>query len=353
MIRQISLLCFFERRKGADMEEEVLNQFEYYYGVEAEAFNYIQVPRFLFTDPKFQILKPESKILYSLMLDRMKLSRKNGWLDDKNRVYIIYRIEEMMEDASCKHTKCFEILKELISFGLIEKNRQGLGRPDIIYVKDFLHAVKEPANADKYTVVRNTDIKTSADSDVRNTEIKSSAERIFRDTDNGEQDIRETEPSNTNINNNNINQNDNSYPLLPQIPEGNVRGRSEEEEKIKKQIGYDTLRRRHQGNLDLLAYLLQQMTEMMLEAGDKVEISMNRYEDAAFVKDRLRQITYDDVEGLLQLLPDKGECNIKNPQGYMRRCLINLVERRGAICTTEQIKGNKTGTEYNFKAMGQ
>ena len=143
------------------MEEGVLNQFEYYYGVEAETFNYIQVPRFLFTDPKFQILKPESKILYSLMLDRMKLSRKNGWLDDKNRVYIIYRIEEMMEDASCKHTKCFEILKELISFGLIEKKRQGLGRPDIIYVKDFLHAVKEPANADKYTVVRNTDIKTS------------------------------------------------------------------------------------------------------------------------------------------------------------------------------------------------
>ena len=337
------------------MADEVFKQFDYYYGLQSESFHFIQVPRFLFSDSSFRVLKPESKILYSLMLDKMSLSRKNGWFDEKKRVYIIYPIERMMEDIDCKHTKCAEIVKELINFGLIEKKKQGLGKPDIIYVKDFLHAIEEAANPDGITEVRKTDVLTSADSVIRNTDFRKSEKRISGSTENGSLDIRNTDTSNTDINNTHNNQTElshtNPYPL-PHNPEENGRGRfEEEEERIKKQIDFEKLERRHQGNLELLAFILKQMTDMMLETNSKTVLSMNRYEDSAVVKEKISQITYEDIENLLNKLPDKKDANIKNETGYLRTCLFNLVDRRGAICTTDQIKGNKHGTEYNFKAL--
>lgn len=79
-------------------------------------------------------------MLYGLMLDRMSLSMKNGWLDAQNRAFIIYTVDEVMEDIGCARATCVKIMKELDTengIGLIEKKRRGLGRPDIIYVKNF------------------------------------------------------------------------------------------------------------------------------------------------------------------------------------------------------------------------
>ena len=75
------------------------------------------------------------------MLDRMSLSMKNGWLDDENRAYIIYAVENIMEDLGCSKPTCIKVIKELDAdngIGLIEKKRRGLGKPDIIYVKILL-----------------------------------------------------------------------------------------------------------------------------------------------------------------------------------------------------------------------
>ena len=58
----------------------MLNQFEYYYGIEAEQFTFYRVPKILFKDQKFKKLSSDAKLLYGLMLDRMSLSIKNGWL---------------------------------------------------------------------------------------------------------------------------------------------------------------------------------------------------------------------------------------------------------------------------------
>ena len=196
------------------MAEEVLKQFEYYYGAEAESFYFIQVPRFLFEDLYFQNMKSDSKILYSLMLDRMSLSRKNGWVDEQGRVYIIYRIETMMENLGCGHTKCAELLRELLKYGMIERKKQGLGKPDIIYVKNFLRVVGEPSNPDKYTDIRKTDLKTSASSDIRKADFQTSEKRISGDTENGSLDIRKTEASNTYVSNNNINKNNMSQKVF-------------------------------------------------------------------------------------------------------------------------------------------
>lgn len=114
--------------------------FEYYYGIEAEQFAFYRVPRLLVKDPRFKGLSSDAKLLYGLMLDRMSLSMKNGWFDEKNRAYIIYTVENIMEDLGCSKPTCVKIMRELDcenGIGLIEKKRRGLGKPDLIYVKNF------------------------------------------------------------------------------------------------------------------------------------------------------------------------------------------------------------------------
>ncbi len=117
-------------------------EFDYYYGVEADQFSFVRVPRVFFTDKEnFGSLSNEAKLLYGFLLERMGLSRKNNWLDEENRVFIIFKIEEVEDRLNCGHEKACNILKELDDengIGLISKRRRGMGLPAIIYVKNFL-----------------------------------------------------------------------------------------------------------------------------------------------------------------------------------------------------------------------
>ena len=109
--------------------------------MEAEQYSFYRVPKVLFTADYFKALTCEAKVLYGLMLDRMSLSVRNRWFDEEDRVYIIFTIEEIMELLCCKTQKAVKLLKELDSengIGLIEKRRPGLGRPNVIYVKNFM-----------------------------------------------------------------------------------------------------------------------------------------------------------------------------------------------------------------------
>lgn len=117
------------------MEEGL--KFDYFYGVQSQQFSFYRIPRLLIKDQHFKGLSSDAKLLYGLMLDRMALSMKNHWLDNENRAYIIYSISNVMDDINCSKPTCVKIMKELDSFGLIERKRKGLGKPDIIYVKNF------------------------------------------------------------------------------------------------------------------------------------------------------------------------------------------------------------------------
>ena len=116
-------------------------QFEYFYNDDSDQYSFYRIPKLLFTEEYFSSLSCESKVLYGLMLDRMSLSLKNKWFDEQNRAYIIFTIEDVMELLNCKSQKAVKIMKELDAedgIGLIEKIRQGFGRPNIIYVKNFM-----------------------------------------------------------------------------------------------------------------------------------------------------------------------------------------------------------------------
>lgn len=79
-------------------------EFDYFYGKQADLFSFYRVPKVLFTDEHFWNTSTDAKLLYGLLLDRMNLSAKNGWLDEAGRVYIIFTIDEI-KSSLCKILK--------------------------------------------------------------------------------------------------------------------------------------------------------------------------------------------------------------------------------------------------------
>ena len=111
---------------------------DYLHSAEADHFAFIRVPKILLQNEAFQGISVEAKLLYSLLFDRTELSNKNGWRDDQDRVYIIFTVAEIQENLNCGNKKAIQLLDELENkAGLIERKRQGLGKPNLIYVKSF------------------------------------------------------------------------------------------------------------------------------------------------------------------------------------------------------------------------
>ncbi len=123
--------------------------FDYFYNREAERFNFLKVPEILVDGEEFKGLSAEAIILYSMLLKRTGMSFKNNWIDKEGRVFIYFTVEEIMKRRNISKPTAIKTLDELDSkkgIGLIERVRLGLGKPNIIYVKDFMSVFKVKEN---------------------------------------------------------------------------------------------------------------------------------------------------------------------------------------------------------------
>ena len=109
----------------------------YFYGSQADQFNFIRIPKELVVGEAFASLSVQAKILYGMLLDRMGMSYKNKWMDEENRVYIVYSLDEIQSDMNVSKHKAVDCLAELENVGLIVKRKRGKGLPNQIYVKNF------------------------------------------------------------------------------------------------------------------------------------------------------------------------------------------------------------------------
>ena len=150
---------------------------------EAERFKFFRVPKVLF-EARYKNLSTDAKILYSLLFERMELSRKNRWHDEDGSVYIYFTLEEVCEVLSCGHDKATKLFCELEKFSLLCHRKQGLGKPAKLYVLKFYEECENAA-------VLNADLPQS---DVLNT---GSAEYGFSAGNNT--DINNKYISNTNL----------------------------------------------------------------------------------------------------------------------------------------------------------
>ena len=319
-------------------------QFDYFYGNEAEQFTFYRIPKILITSPHFKKISDSAKLLYGLMLDRMSLSIRNGWLDDDNRAYIFFTTNDVMEQMCCGTEKATKMLTELDSekgIGLIERVKQGQGKPAIIYLKKF-YELEDTARSTKLSEIESQDfqeskVKTFENWKTRLSKIESqdfwkSKNKTFENRKSGlseieKQDFRKSKCNNTDINNTDINYiypiNQDNYNIQnsdTQTEEEWIDRYTKTVDEIKKQIDYDYLI--NHAERDIVDEVVNIMAEVMTVYRPKYKIEGDFIEYNAVVN-RFRQITAQKLEICLLAYSRKIQ-RIKNPKAYWISTLYNI-----------------------------
>ena len=326
-------------------------QFDYFYGNEAEQFTFYRIPKILITSPHFKKISDSAKLLYGLMLDRMSLSIRNGWLDDDNRAYIFFTTNDVMEQMCCGTEKATKMLTELDSekgIGLIERVKQGQGKPAIIYLKKF-YELEDTARSTKLSEIESQDfqeskVKTFENRKTRLSEIESqdfreSKNKTFENRKSGLSEIESLEFRKSKCNYNNINNTDINYIYPINQDNYNIQNsdtQTEEEwidrytktvDEIKKQIDYDYLI--NHAERDIVDEVVNIMAEVMTVYRPKYEIEGDFIEYNAVVN-RFRQITAQKLEICLLAYSRKIQ-RIKNPKAYWISTLYNIPLTSGIV----------------------
>ena len=272
---------------------------DYFYGTEAEQYTFYRIPKVLFTDPGFRRITADAKILYGLMLDRMGLSIRNNWLDEQERVFIYFTLEEAMDAMCCGHNKAVSLFTELDKVGLIERKKQGQGRPTKIYVKNF----------------------------IRKEEVKTSENRKSALPESGTLDFRKSDTINTNKNKTDLSDTDPSiYPA--QAPPGNgdrLIERWSLKERVKNQIEYDALCTQYAAeDVDALVELI---SEVQSSTADAVRLGKEQV-PIEIIKERFRQLTQMHVAYILDSLRTTTT-QINNIKAYLLTALYNAPTTMG------------------------
>ena len=327
------------------MSEKVT--FSYFYGNEADQYSFYRIPKLLFTSEHFKNLSSDAKILYGLMLDRMALSIKNQWFDEKNRAYIYFSIEDIMELLNCGRNKAVKSLQELddeTGIGLIAKRRQGFGKANIIYVKSFMidKAIADmPVDTtQKFDNATNdeepktekfknqTTEENEDDTEVYKTNFKKSQKQTSRSPENKLQEVYISNSNNTNINNTEFSDNKSNHIISAAEASTSVRldyDMMDEmrvyEEIIKENISYGDLLIAHPLERETIEGIMQLILETVLNKSQTMLIASNTY-PAALVKSKFLKLGYYHIEYVLGCLSN-STTKVKNIKKYLLAALFN------------------------------
>lgn len=117
-----------------------MKEIDYYKNNEILENSYYQIPQELFVNRLYkEKLNSDSKILYAFLLDRLSLSQRNHWFDEYGRVYLIFTREEVQNKLCLSEKTVTKAFKQLLEVNLISEKRQGLGKPNLIYVGKIQH----------------------------------------------------------------------------------------------------------------------------------------------------------------------------------------------------------------------
>ena len=294
--------------------------FEYFYGLQSDSFSFYRIPRQLITAAQFKKLSMDAKLLYGLMLDRMGLSARNGWYDEQGRVYIYYTVEEIREAMNCGHVKAGRLLAELDTdkgIGLIERIKQGQGKPTIIYVLKFT-----PPTMDNCAHFRPT--KTIRP-DVSKAEVKTSTFDRSRPIKAIGADLQKMDASYIDNNHTDWNQTYMSYtdpsiyPSLQEVDLGQM-DRWTAREHVKAQMEYSILIDDYRGDplLDAMADLITDVLRSNAPT-ERINGAAVPMED---VQDRLRRLERGHIEYAIDSI-QKTKSEISNMRGYLLTTLYN------------------------------
>ena len=308
-------------------------KFNYYYGKEAEQFSFFRIPKLLFTDEAFKDLSSDAKVLYGILLDRMSLSMKNNWIDEENKVYIIFTIEEIANIMCCATQKATKILQELDDkkgIGLVEKKRLGLGKPNILYVKNFIiQETKE--QTDVQEEITNQELLQSQN---QNDENHNSGNVIFTKQELLKSQCNKTNYNKTEYSNTEYNNTTPISPLKDRVME------VEEIEKIlKHQIDYPALIEEQPEEKEKIDLMINLMTEAIQ---NKTDIRINQSKVAyKTVREQLLSLQKEHIKYVLSVLRGNKQ-KIINLRAYLLSLLYNAPVNILGITTSASTKSGTT-----------
>jgi len=280
---------------------------------DAEQFTFFRIPKVLFTGERYKDMTTDARVLYGILLDRLSLSVKNNWVDKEGRVFIIFTREEVQELLGFGNQKVVKLFKELCKVELIEEIKQGLNKPNIIYVKKFI----EENNAQSKLNQRKCENHTS-----RNVKITL-------------QEVGKSHAINTNINNTYKNDIDNSVsqsvsqsreekPKKEKQPIRTTTDRQTEFENIKlyfkDKLYLDDLKISHKFDTKLIEEIELNILEMYFN--DYTTIKGER-KPREIVRSALMKLDNWHIEELIRKY--KGlTIKITNPKAYMQTMIYNI-----------------------------
>ena len=303
--------------------------FSYFQGMEGDMYQFYRIPKLLFTSEYFKNLSCEAKVLYGLMLDRMSLSIKNRWLDEEDRVYIFFSVEEIMEMLNCGRNKAVNCLKELdqeTGIGLIEKKRLGLGKANVIYVKNFSlrEYPDEPAEMEIETDDPEYEEQIPCNFEENMPENAVNTQKFEKQTsrslENKLQEVSKANCNNTEYNDNESSKTE-SYPSIHHDRKDvdKMDERYAYRQIICDNIEYDILCQSYKPES------VEELVELMLDAicTTKKYLHINgEAMPAQVVKNRLLKVGYEHIQYVFFSL-SKNTTKVKNIRQYMLTVLYN------------------------------
>ena len=309
---------------------------DYFYGNEAGQFRFYRVPKALFGGE----LSLEAATLYSLMLDRVGLSVKNGWLDSLGRVFIYFVQKDVQKLLRCGHNRATAFMRELERFGLIERKRQGLGKPAMIYVKNISSCKSDipenVANANAEPVRSEETVPPIRQEGTSNQALFSAPEEAVRTAQNGQSRVpaggsldclnraandtekKESESSETNR----------ILPQPPRAPRSRSRyGRNLMDEmdwsrdEIRENIDYEGLIWDHPCDADIFDGYVELMTEAACSTKETVRICGQEI-PTVLVRSRFLKLEREHIEYVRDCLC-KTTSTIGNIKAYILAALYN------------------------------
>ena len=287
----------------------------YFYGDEAMQFTYFRIPCQLITHPRFKHLSTDSKLLYGMLLDRMSLSIKNEWYDDTGRVYIYYTVDEVCSNLNCGRDKAMRLLAELDTgkgVGLIERKKQGQGKPTRIYVKRFTTQEMPPQPEKKLE-------PPAPPPGVEFADVQKSDFPTSRRRKNPPQEVEETDPNQTKRNQLDFIQPDPS--IYPPAPSGRQMGidRCEVREEVKENIEYEHLRQ--ELPYDDVESLLELIVDVLSSTASTIRIGGEVLPVDA-VRRRFRQLDSEHIKYIIDSM-SQTTTKINNIRAYLLTALYN------------------------------
>ncbi|MBQ4650933.1 MAG: replication initiator protein A [Firmicutes bacterium] len=289
--------------------------FDYFYPEQAEQFAFFRIPKILFKDKRFKNISTDAKVLYGLMLDRVSLSVRNQWIDDRGRVYIIFTLEEIMEELDCANQKATKLISELEDKAhLIERKRQGLGKPALIYVKNFSCELREDEITEKQPFVQSHENHDSQTHDFHESRLMISMNP----------DSRKSHANNTNKNKTEFNHTD---PILssgldkPETEWKGTESRSEIKDLFEKNLQAEELRKGRPKDAGLINEIIELLVDASCSRQKRIRIARDD-KPADDVREKLLMLDASHIEYVLTCMA-QNTTQITNIRQYLLAALYN------------------------------